>query len=375
MNTPIRVTIILHNIDRSIQFEHLIEAHKGKVAYTFILIQSQKGYISDYLMKQGIPFTEINYHSKKDILPALWKTITALRRYKPQIVHTHLFISGLVGSIAAWLVGIKNRVYTRHHSDFHWVNFLGMVKYDRLIAYLNNKIIAISPIVADILIHKEGIHTSKVITIPHGFQLGFWQEISSVQLELLKQKYNPKGLAPVIGVVARLTEWKGLQYILPAFKRLLNDFPDGLLILANAKGEFDIKPYLAEIPSRNIIIIEFEQNISHLFKMMDIFVHVPTTLTAEAFGQVYIEACASGLPSIFTLSGIAPYFIKHEHNALVVDYQDNNAIHEAMKRLLKDKTLTERLAKNAVLSVERYNFQTFSDRIFELYRSLIGGQD
>lgn len=371
MESPIRVTIILHNIDRSIQFEHLIEAHQGLVSYSFILLQSKRGYLSEYLSEHGIPFTEVNYHTKKDLLKALWKTMRTLSGYKPQIVHTHLFISGLIGSVASWLIGIKYRIYTRHHSDFHLVYYPDAVKYDKFINYLNHKIIAISPIVAEILIHKENVASDKVITIPHGFQLQHWQQINPQQLETMKMKYNPQGLSPVIGVVSRLTKWKGIQYILPAFKHLLHIYPDSLLILANAKGEFNIDKLLADIPQRNYIKIEFENDMVHLFKMMDIFIHVPTNITTEAFGQVYIEACAARLPSIFTLSGIAPHFVQHEYNALVVDYKDETAIYNAMIRLVNDKALAEELSRNAIQSVQAYNFETFSEKILALYRSLL----
>ncbi len=43
--------------------------------------------------------------------------------------------------------------------------------------------------------------------------------------------------------------------------------------------------------------------------------HVTIGKHYEAFGQIYVEALAAGIPSVFTLTGIAPEIIEHEHNA------------------------------------------------------------
>ena len=77
----------------------------------------------------------------------------------------------------------------------------------------------------------------------------------------------PKIIAQaVIGVISRYTEWKGIQYIIPAFKQLLNDFPNALLILANAKGGYQaaIKSQLTTHPKDSFTEILFDLGIGLL---------------------------------------------------------------------------------------------------------------
>src|SRR5256885_4070776 len=39
-------------------------------------------------------------------------------------------------------------------------------------------------------------------------------------------------------------------------------------------------------------------------KLLDVFVHAPIAPQVEAFGQVYVEAMAAGVPSVITRAGI-----------------------------------------------------------------------
>jgi glycosyltransferase involved in cell wall biosynthesis len=97
-------------------------------------------------------------------------------------------------------------------------------------------------------------------------------------------------------------------------------------------------------------------------------VHVPISATAEAFGQTYVEALASHIPSVFTLSGIANEFISHGKNALVVPYCDSDAIFSNMKYLLDDRTFAASLAEAGYRSVaETFDIHIKIGKLEKLY--------
>ena len=137
---------------------------------------------------------------------------------------------------------------------------------------------------------------------------------------------------------------------------LLKEYPTAYLILANAKGEdkASIQASLSSIPVDAYKEIEFEQDNGALFKLFDIFVHVPISKDSEAFGQTYIEALSVGVPCIFTLSGVANEFIADRRNALVVDYKNAGQINESMKYLLINKEFSTMLTENGRNDVEKY---------------------
>ena len=169
-----------------------------------------------------------------------------------------------------------------------------------------------------------------------------------------------------------LIELKGIQYIIPAFEMLLDKYPGALLVLANATGDYqnEIKKLLKKLPEKNYREIRFENNIFALYKLFDVFIHTPIEKYSEAFGQTYVEALASGIPSVFTLSGIANEFIEDRRNALVVPYKSSTAIYEAILLLLTDTNLASALIANGKNDVaEKFQLQKMISSLEELYLS------
>ncbi len=343
------ITYIISNIDKAHAFEWIAtHIDSTKFNLNFILLNPRYSELEKFLVHHHIKVDRITYKRKKDILEALIKTYNLLRRNKTDIVHTHLFDANIVGLTAAWILGIKKRIHTRHHADFHHIYYPKAIKYDKVVNRLSTHIIAISDVVRNILIDKENAATEKVHLIHHGFQLNDFEVVSNSTISLLRKKYTSTNSTPIIGVISRFTEWKGIQFIIPAFEKLLKTHPNALLILANANGDYrnEINKLLHNIPENNYVKIPFEADIFSLYKLFDIFIHVPITNEVEAFGQTYVEALAAGVPSIFTLSGIANEFIKDRKNALVVPHQNSEAIYTAMNEILVNSTLAAELINN-----------------------------
>ena len=100
------------------------------------------------------------------------------------------------------------------------------------------------------------------------------------------------------------------------------------------------------IPEYSYTEIEFEEDNAALFKCFDVFVHVPINTKIEAFGQIYIEALAAGIPGIFTLSGVAAEFIQDKKNALVVNFNSSDEIYNAINELIHNNELRNRIIEN-----------------------------
>ena len=351
----IQVTYIISNINKALTFEWIADLiNRDKITLSFVLLNQQETELELFLKKKGFVVERIYYKNKYNIPLAIIKTIRFLLKQKTTVIHTHLFDANIIGLIAAKLCSIKKRIYTRHHSSYHHQYFPNAVKYDMLCNKLATHIIAITSIVKTILIEKEHVSENKIYLIHHGFKLKLFENILLSDIEQLKLKYNIFNNSPVIGVISRYTEWKGIQYIVPAFRILLIEYPQAKLVLANAIGDYsnEIKKILSTIPKQNIIEIEFENNIFALYKMFDVFVHTPINEHSEAFGQIYVEALAAGIPSVFTLSGIANDFIEDKVNALVVNYKDSNSLYSAIKEILISKTLSEKIIKKGKEDVQ-----------------------
>jgi len=351
-----KVTYVISDINKALSFEWIAELiDKQKIELNFILLNKDNSYLENYLILNGFLVKRITYKNKFDIPKALIQAIYFLVKHKSAVVHTHLFDANLVGLFAAWICRVKKRIYTRHHSSYHHDYFPKAVKYDKFCNWLATDIIAITKIVNDILVLKEGVDPNKIHLIHHGFKLDDFKNISFENIKQLREKYNTINNYPVVGVISRYTEWKGIQYIIPAFKKILIEFPNAKLLLANAQGDYssNIKKMLKEIPTENYREIQFESNLFALYKLFDVFVHVPIDKYSEAFGQIYVESLAASVPSVFSLSGIANDFIIDRRNALVVEYKNSKSIYDSIIKILSNKQLSIKLSSNGNKDVEQ----------------------
>ncbi len=371
MNTKKKIIYIISDIDRAIAFEWITEnLDKSKFELSFVLINSSASYFKTYLTENKIPFHLLEATKKTAYPSALFKLIRIFLQEKPDIIHAHLFTASLLGLTAARICGIKKRIHTRHHASQHHMYHPNAIKYDRWINYLSTKIIAITENVKNILIKQEAVPLSKITIVHHGFDLSFFSNVPLSRISEIKKKYNPSNQFPIIGVVSRYTWWKGIQHIVPAFLRLLTNFPEAKLVLANTNGNdaLRIKNLLQQIPPSNILEIEFEYDNAALYYLFDVFVHVPINEHAEAFGQTYVEALSAKIPSIFTLSGIAHDFIKDKKNALVVGYENENEIYEGMKLILENLELRSSLILNGSNDVDKlFSLKGMMNKLEEIY--------
>jgi len=288
-----------------------------------------------------------------------------------QGVHCHLFKANLLGLTVAKLLGIKYRVYTRHHATFHHRYHPKGVLMDRFINSLSTDIIAISKNVEHILLKEEVVSPKKVHYIPHGFDLGAFKEKDERKIDSILKRYGISKEVFRIGIIGRFIKLKGHRYIIDAFKSLHAEDPNTHLILANASGpdEHEIKLLLDSLKPASYTLINFEKDIFSLYHCFNAFVHVPIDERIEAFGQTYVEALAAGVPSVFTLSGIAPEFIVDRENALVVPFKNSQSIHTALKQLIEDEDLKVKMIMQGKLDVKAFSLKRMLDSLKALYKA------
>lgn len=365
-----KIMYVVSNIQHAIAFEWIAKALSDTDVFMLVMLNPAPGPLENKLKRMGIDVLSIHYRGKRDLFSALRILIKLFFREKPDVVHTHLFDASLAGLAAAWLARVPTRIYTRHTSTFHHEYAPGGVKYDRFCNVLSTHIVSISQATDYALLTLEGVDKRKVVRIPHGFVFEDFADHGPAKAEGVRVKWGIPEATPRVGVVARHIEWKGIQYIIPAFREFLKKHPDAVLILVNATGPYheDIMRLLSDIPKKSYCLIPFEEDMSSMFRLFDMYVHVPVDRYCEAFGQTYIEALACGIPSIFTRSGIAEEFVVHNTHALVVDYRNADGIEKAMEQLSLDEELRDRVAKTGRDYVTtHFGFQSMFDKLMALY--------
>ena len=363
--------IFISNVTKAMEHEWFAEQiERDRFDLRFVLFNARNSALQNYLIDKGFLCQNYDLPNKLLMLPYIFYFAIRVFLWRPVFIHCHLFHASLIALPAGRLAGVRQRISTRHHSDLQHTYHPHAVKYDLLNNQMSTHIIALSTIVKEILTQRERVPETKVTVIAHGLPLKILSEtIGSDRIEKLRQKYRIAEDRLVIGVISRFVEFKGVHYILPAFKKLLLLYPDTLLILANTGGNFEenILELLKEIPQKNILQIHFEADAAALFKCFDVFVHTPVNSTLEAFGQVYIEAMAYEVPIICTKSGIACELLEHQRNALICEYRDSASIYENLLLLLQNATLKKQIVESAKSDVNTFTFEQKIKKITALY--------
>jgi glycosyltransferase involved in cell wall biosynthesis len=272
------------------------------------------------------------------------------------VVHTHAMDACLAGLLGARMAGVKVRIHTRHHAGPYPASHRPIwgTLYDRLNNRFSSAIVAPSLQTARTLLDYDKAPPGKVVVIPHGFDLEFFRNVTHSRVEAVRRRYAIPSGGPVIGAVARYERIKGVDHIVRAFRRLLSAYPTAHLVLANARGRLkdEISRMIRELPAGCVSEVPFEEDTPALYRTFDVMVHVPIRPELESFGQVYVEAMASGIPCVCTLAGIAGEFLRDGENAMVIPPQDAGEIAGAVARILDDATLRARMVANAARDVE-----------------------
>jgi len=366
----IKVTYILSNIDKAIAFEWIVQhIDRERFQLSFILLNSNESYLQTFLDANKIENIVLNFVGKKNYARCIMQTRKHLKRFQSDVVHCHMRDANFIGLTAAKLGSVGKRIFTRHYSTYNHQYYPKSVKFDRLTNKLATNIVAISKVVANTLMNKEGVASDKVTIINHGFDLSAFSNPDQTKIDALRIKYGLSDSKPVIGVISRYIQWKGHSFIIPALKRIKRTYPNAKFIFANANGPkaSEIKKMIAQELESSAIEIGFERDLFSLYHLFDVYVHAPINNEIEAFGQTYVEALASGIPSVFTISGIANEFISDRENALVVPQKNTEEIYKALDELLSNDSLQKKLIDGGKKSVTQFGLSYFIKKLEDLY--------
>ena len=273
-----------------------------------------------------------------------------LRRIRPVAVHAHQLPDTAGVLTAALLAGVGRRVFTRMYATLHHDGSPKGLIYDRCVNALATRIVATCDNVRWTLEALDRVRSEKIRVVNYGVRVPDFERVSERRVRAVADRWGIPDGRTVVGMISRFERKKGIQYVIPAIARLHRRFPRVLLLLANAVGpdtDGIRKALRAALPADAWRAVPFEPDVAALYASMDVFVHVPVDRRYEAFGQVYLESMAAGLPSVLTLSGIAPEYVRDGDTACVVPFRDALAIEAALARLLEDLGEAKRMGHRA----------------------------
>jgi glycosyltransferase involved in cell wall biosynthesis len=167
--------------------------------------------------------------------------------------------------------------------------------------------------------------------------------------------------APLILYVGRIAAGKGIDHLQAA----LAEMPDAHLLLVGP----DDRHGVVAVGDRVHVLGPTDGPPLALYRAADVLA-LPSE--GESFGMAAAEAAAGGTPVVVTdRCGVADFFAEGE--ALVVP-DERAAIVDAIRRVLSDPALRERLAEGGVAAARRQSWDAVTDRQEELYRLAVASR-
>lgn len=333
------------------QFAYLTDA-----GYDLHMVASDKP-SKDFCERNGITFHKVDVARRVDIKADL-KTISALRqlikREKFDAIFGHTPKGALVAMCAAWVAGVKVRVYYRHGLIYTTANGLKRLIFksvEKFTATLATNIVNVSPSLSKLAI-EDHLNSAKKQTVIGTGTCGGIDTINTFNPELLSEESIAELKATivgncdfVVGFCGRLCRDKGITELVKGFRLFRSNHPtfNSKLLLVGQYDERDIlaDEIKAEIATNPNIIAMGRQDKSKLpslYALMDVFVFPSYR---EGFGMCVIEASAMRVPVLVSHSHGCVDSIKENISGLYIDLSDQS-IAEGLDVML-DPMLRKRL--------------------------------
>ncbi len=301
--------------------------------------------------------------------------VHSLRRIIQQrridLVHTNT-LAVTAGAFAAKLAGVPH-VWHVHEILVDPAPLRRLMH--RLVPRFSEVIVCISEAVSAHLLADEPGAARRIRVIPNGMNLARFLTQSDSPA-LIRAQYGIPNDAPLVGMIGKVTRWKGQLVFANAAKLILAFEPNAHFLAVG--GVFDNEHYYMENFVNEVTrlglqerfhIVGYTPEVSAILQTFDIFV-LPST-SPEPFGLVLIEAMASAKAIVATAHGGPSEIITPGQTGVLVEPSSPEAIAEAVLKLLSDAHQRAKLGVAArKTALERFSIERYIGAFETLYQGL-----
>jgi glycosyltransferase involved in cell wall biosynthesis len=285
--------------------------------------------------KEGLDLIPLAPKTEMD-LGAAWRLSRLLKQLKPDVVHAHdphgVAMAALALSMSTQLA--KPPLIASRRVDFHLRRgAMSRWKYRQVDCF-----ICASEAIRQMLV-ADGVVEARTVTVHEGIDLD--RVASAPRANVHEELFLPHQ-APVVGNVAALVPHKGQRHLVEAAALVVRKVPDARFVIA---GEGELRPTLErQIKEhrleKHVLLAGFRPDVLSLHKAFDIFVMSSIT---EGLGTSLLDAMAAAKPIVASATGGIPEVVENGVTGILVPPKDDQAMADAIVRLLKDADLRQRM--------------------------------
>ena len=377
---PIRVLRIIARLNIGGPARHvaLLSAGLDRKGYRHLVVAGREsgdeGSLRNLTNEMGVEVMNLSQLGREispgNDLFCIWELIRVIRKFRPDIVHTHTAKAGFVGRIAALVAGVPCIAHTFHgHVLRGYFSFLKNMVFRNLEKFLARKtdlLITVSRKVAEELALEEVAPIDRFEVVPLGLLLDSFLEVKP-HADLKKELGLSEG-ARLMGAVGRLVPIKDLESLLQAMAILQRDHSDLHLALA---GDGESRLALMDSARHQglgdrVHFLGWRHDLGFIYGGMDLVV---LSSRNEGTPVSLIEALAAGRRVVATAVGGVPEVLEKGTLGRLVPAGDAVGLAEAIRIELGRVGSLSQSQREAV--VNRYSPEKLVDQMDNLYRQLL----
>lgn len=303
---------------------------------------------------RGAAVLPVSMRSNADFdgLAALWRHC---RREKVEVVHTH----GPKDSWMCWPLHLAGWTVVR--SRHITVPIKPGFAHGFIYRHGCRRVIATAAVIRETLVWVNGLDPARVDVVGEGVDLDEFSP--SADGAAFREEFGVSANAPFLGIIAMMRGDKGHRYFLDAAFEVLKTHPEARFALVGEgiggrRVERECRERIAAAgEEKRILMTGYRDDIPRVMAGLDLV--VVASVEVEAQSRIVPQAFATRRAVVATRVGGIPELVEDGVNGLLAPPGDGAALAAAMRRLLDDPALRERLAAagyataKARLSMER----------------------
>lgn len=305
-----------------------------------------------------------------------WHIKRAIRRFRPDVVHTHSAKGGVLGRPAAWSLGVPAVVHTVHGAPWYVeqgrAGRLFIQSCERWAARRCHALVSVADAMTDLMVSANVAPREKFTTVYSGMEVEPFLRAADHRDRVRRELgYGPEHI--VIGKIARLFRLKGHDDVIRAAGNVIKQSPnvrflfvgDGILReslqrqIAEA-GLTDYFQFTGLVPP---------ERIPELLSAMDIVVHASLR---EGLARVLPQALIAGRPAVsYDIDGAREVVISGETGYLIPP-RDIGQLSARLAELAADPALRDRMgAEGRRRFTEPFRHQRMTAQLRALYQDVL----
>ncbi|MDP4115669.1 MAG: glycosyltransferase family 1 protein [Bacteroidota bacterium] len=323
--------------------------------------------------EQPVPMYEVPsiafplYKDYKLALPGYAFFEKNMKEFKPDIIHINSPCS--LGS-AAVKYGNRHNIpvvatYHTHFASYAKYYNIGMLEnFSRnYLKKLYNRCEQVYVPSKPILKELSELGLENLMYLPHGVDTKMFSP--NHKSDLWKKELNIEGKV-VLLYAGRLVWEKDLKTLAGTYKIISQKYPEAVFALA---GDGPVKKDLEKLmPDALFLGYQSSENLARIYASSDIFVFPSTT---ETFGNVTLEAMASGIPPVCVREGGAYGMIKEGITGLIANPKDEADLALKLGLLIENEKLRKSIGLNGLTYAHKQSWDNIFDSLFSNYKKII----